>query len=340
MSKLKAHAKRSVTMDDIARLANVSKPTVSRALRNSPLVTDETKKRVLDIARANGYAVNRNAQKLRNSRTNTIAVVLDFRSHRDQRIADPFMYELLAGVSEALSLRDQDLLLSPPSLSDASSYVDLVSSKGVDGFIVLGQGTRAEPLREMTRAGVPFVVWGAVLPDASYCTVGSDNLLGGMLAGRYLLKKNRKRILFAGNTQHLEIALRRDGLSRAIEEAGADAEIIDADIDAFSYTSSYASAEAFLHQHEAPDAVFAYSDTAAMAFISAFRNAGLEAPRDYSIVGYNDIPPSAHFMPPLTTVRQDTQSAGALLVEKLMQILEGGSPPSTMLPTVLTVRES
>lgn len=93
-------------MGDIARLADVSKPTVSRVLNNSPLVGAKTRDHVLQVARAHGYAVNRNAQKLRQTRTETIAVVLDFGSHRHGRIADPFVFELLAGVSEALSVRN------------------------------------------------------------------------------------------------------------------------------------------------------------------------------------------------------------------------------------------
>jgi DNA-binding LacI/PurR family transcriptional regulator len=81
--------KRAVTMDDIARLVRVSKPTVSRALNNSPLVKERTKNRVLAVAHEQGYAVNRNAQKLRRKRTNTIAVSLDFGSHQQGHIADP-----------------------------------------------------------------------------------------------------------------------------------------------------------------------------------------------------------------------------------------------------------
>ena len=92
--------KRSKTMGDIARLANVSKPTVSRALSNSPLVNPKTRDHVLSIAAEHGYAVNRNARKLRQKRTNTIAVSMDFRSHQSNHIADPFMFDLLAGVSE------------------------------------------------------------------------------------------------------------------------------------------------------------------------------------------------------------------------------------------------
>jgi hypothetical protein len=103
-----------VSMADIARLANVSKPTVSRVLNGSPLVTEATREHVMNIARQHGYAVNRNAQKLRQTRTNTVSVVLDFGSHRGGRIADPFVFELLAGVAEALSVRNVELMLSLP----------------------------------------------------------------------------------------------------------------------------------------------------------------------------------------------------------------------------------
>src|ERR1700759_5469774 len=109
MSESRSQARRGrrgdeprLTMQDIARLANVPAPTVSRVLNDSPLVTGDTRERVLEVARQHGYAVNRNAQKLRQARTNTIAVMLDFGSHRHGAIGVPFIFELLAGISEAL----------------------------------------------------------------------------------------------------------------------------------------------------------------------------------------------------------------------------------------------
>ena len=330
----------TVNMGDIARLANVSKPTVSRALNGSPLVTSETRERVLEVARAHGYAVNRNAQRLRQLRTDTVAVVLDFGSHRAGRIADPFIFELLAGVSEALSVRHQDLLLSPPGLSDGKSYLDLLSSRAADGFIFLGQGARAPLLRELVRGQVPFVVWGAVDTNESYCAVGSDNLLGGRLAGEHFVNRGAKRWLFVGDTDHLEIRLRYEGLRAAADACGAPIEIDRLPVEHMAYGSTFSRAAAYLKNHDAPDAVFAFSDTAAMAVISAFREAGLAAPRDYSIVGYNNIPPAGDFTPAITTIEQETHVAGAILVEKLVQLIEGGRARSTLLPTRLVLRET
>lgn len=327
------------TMHDIARLANVSTPTVSRVLNGSPLVTAETRDRVLEVARVHGYAVNRNAQKLRNSRTNTIAVMLDFGSHQHGAIGDPFIFELLAGVSEALSIRNQDLLLSPPGLESARHFRDFFRARGADGFIVLGQGTRDAMLRALSRENIPLVVWGAVASDASYCAVGSDNLAGGTLAGRHFLAHGRKKWLFIGDTRHEELRLRYEGLRFAAKDH-ADVTFDLLPIASMAFTATAEAVTAHLETAAHPDAVFAFSDTAAMAALGSFRARGLTAPRDFSLVGYNNIPPAAHFSPAITTIDQKTDLAGALLVEKLMQQIDGGHPPSVLLPTGIVKRET
>ena len=330
-----------MTMDDIARLAKVSKPTVSRALSDSPLVKPETKSHVLSVARAHGYAVNRNAQKLRHKRTNTIAVSLDFRSHRENHISDPFIYELLAGVSEALADHGQDLLLCAPNHNDYGSFSQILSARAADGLIVLGQGHRETMLAELAATGAPLVVWGAQTPDTPYCVVGSDNRLGGRLVGEHFLRRGRRRFLFVGDVSFREIQLRREGLHEAATAGGSDVQLIDISSSSFAFESAYEAARRFLassRQH--PDAVFAFSDTAAMAFIRAFREAGLEIPRDVSVVGYNDLPSAAYFSPPLSTVRQDNHQAGRLLVARLMAMLEGLPAESATIDTELIIRET
>lgn len=331
---------KALNMADIARLAAVSKPTVSRVLNGSPLVNAETRERVLAVARAHGYAVNRNAQKLRQARTDTIAVILDFGSHRGGRIADPFIFELLAGVSEALAVRDQDLLLSPPNLTDARSFADLVSARAADGFIFLGQGNREPLLRALARTRVPFVVWGAVDPASPYCAVGSDNRLGGRLAGMHFLNRGARRWLFVGDTAHSEIRLRYDGLCDAAREKKADVTIAQLPVEHMAYSAAFSAVSAWLRDNAAPDAVFAFSDTAAMAVIAAFREVGLSSPDDYALCGYNNIPPAAHFTPAITTIEQETHLAGAILVERLMQLIDGARARSVILPTRLIERET
>ncbi len=326
-------------MADVAKLANVSKPTVSRALSNSPLVNEATRNHVLSVAAECGYAVNRNAQKLRLKRTNTIAVSMDFRSHRENHISDPFMFDLLAGVSEALGDRNQDLLLCAPNHNDSVAFRQILNERGADGFIILGQGHRESMLKEFAATGAPLVVWGAAAEDANYCVVGSDNLLGGQLAGRYFIEQGRRHFLFVGDTSFREFHLRREGLHSVAREANAGIVIDDIDLNGFSYEAAYDAANRYLDVIETrPDAVFAYSDTAAMAFISAFRDAGIHVPGDVSVVGYNDIPAAQYFSPPITTIRQDTHQAGRVLAAKLMRVIEGEEPKSALIRTELIER--
>lgn len=326
-------------MGEIARLAKVSKPTVSRALSGSPLVKQQTRSEVLAVARQHGYAVNRNAQRLRHRRTNTIAVSLDYHSHRKNHISDPFIFELLGGVSEALGARNQDLLLCAPNHNDTDAFDQILASSAADGFIVLGQGHREDMLDQLADAGAPFVVWGAGTSATPYCVIGSDNFLGGLLAGRYFLRRERRRILFVGDTTFREISLRREGLQQAVKESGHEVAIDNLALSNFSYESALQAATRFCAATaEPPDAIFAFSDTAAMAFIRAVLDHGLEVPRQVSVVGYNDIAPAAYFNPPITTIRQDTQQAGSLLVASLMQILDGASAASQTILTELIVR--
>ncbi|HSG66456.1 MAG TPA: substrate-binding domain-containing protein [Gammaproteobacteria bacterium] len=334
-------SKPRVTMADIARLAKVSKPTVSHALADSPLVKAGTKQHILSISAEHGYAVNRNAQKLRGKRTNTVAVSLDFRSHQGNHISDPFMFDLLAGVSEALGNRNQDLLLCAPTHNDPRAFRQILTSQGADGLIVLGQGHREQELEEFAASGAPVVVWGAASDEAPYCVVGSDNFLGGQLAGQHILSRGRRRILFVGDTSFREIRLRLAGLQAAVAEQGPDAIVDTIELHSFSYESAYEAAMRYLEFSNArPDGLFAFSDTAAMAFIRAFHDSGLRVPDELTAVGYNDIPSAAYFSPRLTTIRQDILQAGRALVGKLMRILDGGTPRSSLIGTELIVRDT
>lgn len=320
-------------MDDIARLAGVSKPTVSRALNDSPLVTDETKQRILEIARRHGYVVNRSAQNLRRRRTDTIAVVIDFPALPEHRLSDPFHFEMLGNIANAMAVRQQDVLLCS---SQSGDFEHLPSNKGVDGIVFLGESERHNELRALARSGVPFVVWGAHREDAPYCIVGSDNRRGGRLVAQRFRTMNRKRVLFLGPRGHDEIEHRRLGFAEEWGSAIEELEVPD--------LSFVTSRDAMLARLEigkpAPDAIFAGSDTMAMGALAALRARGIDVPGGCTVCGYDDSPSAIHHWPPLTTVRQDTRMAGAILVERLMQAIQGSTAASVLLPTELVIRAS
>lgn len=329
------------TMDEIARLAKVSKGTVSRAFKDSPLVKSATKERILAIARRHGYSVNWNAQKLRTNRTHTVAVVMHLPQQSSEHVSAPFFFQLLNDVAKGLWVRRHDLLLCSPEADDAYSYEVMVSSKRADGIIFLGQGPGDSWLKDLARTRVPFVVWGAVDAHSSYCTVGSDNKRGGMLAGQRFAEIGRDRIVFVGNRSHPEMEQRRQGLETALKSAGKNAHVIDLEIPDFTFETGYSAMTSLLAKAGPRlNAVFAGSDTVAMGVVVALLEGKLRVPDDVSVIGYNDLPIAQHFQRPLTTIRQDTYQAGSLLVEKLFQIFDGGKPRSSTVPTELIIRQT
>ncbi len=204
-------------------------------------------------------------------------------------------------------MRQHDLLLCSPEPDDAYSYEVMISSKRADGIIFLGQGPGDGWLKDLARTPVPFVVWGAVGEDSSYCTVGSDNRKGGMLAGQRFVELGRNRIAFVGNRSHPEMEQNARGLKTALTLAGRQAEIVDLEIPDFTLeTGRAAITEYIAHTGSKLNAVFAASDTVAMGVVVALREANLRVPDDVSVIGYNGLPIAKYFQVPLTTIKQDT----------------------------------
>jgi DNA-binding LacI/PurR family transcriptional regulator len=330
-------------MNDIAELAGLSKSTVSRSLQGDPRIRVETRERVAALARKHGYAVNANARKLRLSRSNTIAVVIHLPVAASPEWSGPFIFQLLTDVANQLWLRGQDLLLVPPESEQPLAYQSLLASKGADGIIFLGQGANDKWLLDLSRTKAPFVVWGAVEKEPRYCTIGSDNSRGGALVARRFIELGRSRILFVGNRQYLEMAQRAEGLKTELDASGSPYRLEYVEVGDFTFDSALSAVHRHLSDRagdELPDAIFAASDEFALATLAAVEEADLQVPDDVSVIGYDDLPSASHVRPALTTVRQDTRQAGALLVEKLFQMIDGGRPNSTMIPTELVVRQT
>lgn len=325
-------------LEDIAKLAGVSISTVSRALHDSPLVSQKTKDRIFAIARSHNYSGRLKNRLMPESRT--VSVVIPPPQGRDRRVSDPFLLDLLGGLADPLIEQDCDLLISHIMPSDLEGMLDLVAAKRSDGLIFLGQSTVHAHLNALAERNVPFVVWGARQPDQRYCTVGSDNLKGGHRATSHLLRLGRRRVAFLGDKEGPEVQLRYEGYCRALADAG-----IALDLDLvrpahFSLESAIETVEALIESRSGFDAIFAASDLIALGAIRGLARNGIAVPRDVSVVGYDDIHMAAYASPALTTIRQDVAKAGRLLVNKLLRLLDGESVRSELLATELIVRES
>lgn len=329
---------------DIAHLAGVSQPTVSRALRGSPMVNEETRKRILAIAEQLNYKVDKNASNLRAQQTGTLALLLFEDPTSDESHINPFFLPMLGSITRACAQHGKDLLISFQQLSN-DWHADYADSHKADGLILLGYGDYLAyegKLSTLLAQGTPFVRWGAVLADQPGLSIGCDNVGGGRLAGTHFLSLGRRRIAFIGDasSHYPEFLERFDGCDRALRDAGSAMDrALQVDAES-SEESGEAAARELLARGLPFDAVFAASDLIAIGAMRAFAEHGLRIPEDVAVVGFDDIPAARIATPALTTIHQDTTRAGELLVAKLVALVEGAAADSERLPTSLVVRRS
>ena len=333
------------TSFDIAFRAGVSQATVSRVLRGSPLVNEDTRKRVEAVAKELNYKVDRRASSLRTQTSGTLALLLFEDPTPDESHINPFFLAMLGSITRACARHGQDLLVSFQQLSE-DWHSDYEDSMKADGLILLGYGDYElyrDKLSALVERGTHFVRWGAVAEDQPGVSIGCDNRHGGQLAGEHLLACGRRRIAFLGHasSHYPEFFDRFEGCSQALAAAGLPPLDRALQVDAeTSEEAGYDAAQQLLARGQAFDAVFAASDLIAVGAMRALHEAGLRIPQDVSVVGFDDIPMARFATPPLTTVVQDTTRAGQLLVATLMQLVRDEPATSAMLPASLVVRRS
>ncbi|SFK64307.1 LacI family DNA-binding transcriptional regulator [Lysobacter sp. cf310] len=320
----------SPTMADLAKLAGVSAITVSRALRDSPLVNPETRAQIKALAETQGYMFNISARNLRLRRSMTVAVVVEMTPTIERQMSGPYPLDLLGGISQELTSSGYAVLLT--SLQGGA----LPSVQAADGVILLGQGAHEDAMHQVERWGRPMVVWGAVSRHESQVVVGSDNQRGGALAAERFIALGRRRPVFLGDPAHGEFAERLDGYSRAL--ARHDMTPLTPTVPALTVSAGAAAVHRLLDEHPQFDALFAASDLLAIGAIRALIERGRRVPEDVSVIGYDDTPLGATYLPPLSSVHQNFTDAGVLLARKILALIEGQPAASEILPTNLVVR--
>jgi DNA-binding LacI/PurR family transcriptional regulator len=312
-------------MQELAALAGVSTITVSRALRDSPSVTEATRERIKALAEQAGYRFNHSARNLRLRRSHTIAVVLEMRPDADRPMFDAYPLQLLGGITQELTTRGWSVLLSAMQAGAAFAAP-------ADGVILLGQGAHGSAVKAVAAYGLPTVVWGAEHGrDAGRVVVGSDNRHGGASAADRLVALGRRELLFLGDTRHAEVHERWLGFRKQALKAGAEVQALTPA--AFTAVQAH-----LLKAARPPEGLFAASDLLAMGAVRAFTDAGLAVPEAVSVIGYDDSPAAQTFAPPLSSVRQDWQHGGVLLARKVLALVEGESVASEVMPTELVLR--
>jgi DNA-binding LacI/PurR family transcriptional regulator len=331
---------RRLQMADIARLAGVSTSTVSRALAGSKLISEETRVRIMELARSLKYNINIGAQNLRMKQNRTVGVVVPYDSATRQHLSDPFFLSMLGSLADALTEQGFDMLVSRVDAEELDAAAAPFDTGRVIGIVLIGQWRHHEQLNQLAARHVPIVVWGAQLPQQLYCTVGGDNLAGGELAGAHLIAQGRKNIAFFGDINLPEVGQRYAGLCKALTAAGIGVDPRLQVSVSFLPEGGREAVQELLRRDVPFDAVFAGSDLMAMTAINTLRQLGMDVPGRVAVVGYDDIELASYFHPPLSTVQQPIREAGRALVASLLELTEGRPAPSLQLPTQLIVRAS
>ncbi|MFB3905182.1 MAG: LacI family DNA-binding transcriptional regulator [Acidobacteriota bacterium] len=326
-----------VSIKDVARVARVSHPTVSRALRYSPLVNPETAERIRQIADNMGYRANAVARGLVTRKTWTIGAVVT-------TIADPFIGEVVSGVEELANDKGYSVILGNCKADPDRELrvVRLFHERRVDGILVLSSRIGALYMPLLSELKVPIVLINSHHPDQFAHSVMIDNLGGSVAAVQHLIRLGHRRIAYLGDQFGLQSDTERfAGYRLALTLADYPFEpalVVHADGKA---EGSGPAMNRLLALQDPPTAVFCYNDLTALGALRAVRVHGLRVPQDISIVGFDDLTIASYTEPPLTTVRQPKQEMGRMAVEILCKLLEGAQEQTQIkVPGELIVRES
>jgi DNA-binding LacI/PurR family transcriptional regulator len=330
------------TIADIARLAGVSKATVSRALNDSPLIAAETKERIREIAREHRFQMNVPARRLSLQQSHTVAFVT-YAYKADSAVPDAFMLEILSGVSSALHANDYDLLVIQVDPADTEWPSRYLETGRVDGFVLLSATCTRRHLETLAELKAPFIIWGPQGDGLACSSVMGDNVAGGRIATEHLLRSGRSRVAFLGGPAvDIEVRDRYRGYEAALIDAGGqvdEALVAHGDMDWSEQGGARAMGE-LLERAPDLDAVFVNSDVMALAAMDAIRERGSSVPGDVAVIGYDDASIARHSNPPLTTVSQNAPLAGRLLAQNLVQQLQSGVLTHVTIPAELVVRAS
>lgn len=325
------------TIDDVARIANVSTATVSRALARPELVSEETRRRVMEVVESTGYRPNALARALRTRAAQAVIVLVpDF--------GNPFYTEIVRGMERRASASDYAVLMGNTE-SDPErerSYMRLLLDRRADGLLLLS-GRLPEGCPAEGPARPPIVFVSEDLPGSEVPLVRIDNPAAAEMAVRYLIDLGHRRIgHVAGPPGRILSPERHAGYRQALEAVQIPydpALVVTAD---FTFKGGRAAARRLLDLPEPPTALFCANDESAMGALRAARDKGLRVPEDLSVIGFDDIQLAEITDPPLTTVRQPRAEMGAKAMDVLIRTIEGEalSGLDIVMPVELVVRGS
>jgi DNA-binding LacI/PurR family transcriptional regulator len=324
------------SIKDIARIAGVSHSTVSRALRNSPLVTPATTEEIRRIARDIGYRASAVARGLVMRKTRTIGVVVT-------TVTDPWVGEVLSAIELAANDHGYAVFLADSNADPLreKSVVQSFAERRVDGIVVTSSRVGALHTPMLSQMMVPIVLINNQHPGQFVHSVMIENLAASREATEHLIALGHRRIAYVGDQfGHHSDAERFAGYQGALKAAGLPFLpdlVVHGDGKADGGPTAM---DRLLDLPDPPTAVFCYNDMTALGVLRSIYRRGLRVPADISVVGFDDLFFASYTNPPLTTVRQPRRKMGQMAFESLLKLMSGEDPAEIKVPAELIVRES
>lgn len=304
----------SVTAADVAKLAGVSRSTVSRAFTPGASISGKARDKILEAARELGYQPNAIARMLISKQTQVVGVVINSLN------TNPFYATLLAYLSEELQKRNfKVMLFSMPGDSSVDELIPQVMQYKVAAIIIISSQLSSEMAQVSHQAGIPVILLNRTIRQGSTFNISSDNVQIGRLAADVLLDEGHKRLAFIGGTPDTSTHTQRwRGFSKRVKDRGG--KITSFAMGDYNYSDSRTAALEVFNKEPYPTGIFCVSDIAAMATMDVARySLGLKIPDDVSLIGVDDIEFSATPAYNLSTIRQAVPE----MIDAVMSVLSG-----------------
>jgi len=308
----------SVTIKDIAKTAQVSINTVSRALNDKDDVNAETKARILHIAKEMNYTPNLLAKSLHTKQTKTIGVIVTDNSN-------PYYASVIKGIEDFANTKGYSIILTntDETIQKEKKALTVLKEKRVDGILITPARTTEKNIQDLKKLNIPLIMVNRSTEDPSINYIKTDNVYGGYLGVKRLLDIGRTKLAYiAGPKTISSVQERYAGGLKALQEKGLTAKDISVYVTNLKMDGGYEVMKDILKSKNIPTGVFAYSDLIAIGAMRAIREKGLHIPNDIAVVGYDDIELASYLEVKLTTVRQPSFEIGKQAAEKMIQYLE------------------
>lgn len=329
-----------VRLIDLAKEIGISVNTVSRALRDMPDVTDDTKNNVKEAAKRLGYLHNHAASMIRTKRSNTIGVIVT-------DISNPVFGGMVKGIDSAAKKNSYTIILSNTNenYKDEENAIRTMLEGRVDGILLVPTMIKAGTVNGLMDKKIPYVLLGRHFPNIVSNLVSNDDIFGGYLAGKHLISRGHKEFIYITGPLFISSAQERlDGFIKAIEENGLLKSSIRVYETEASLQGGYETVRSLINKGKLVSSIFCFSDFIAFGVLKALQEKSILIPDEVAVMGYDDIEFSEAISPSLTTIDMSKFRLGKRAVELLVQYINAPPEERTyrqlIMEPVLVVRKS